>query len=189
MEATIQEVPDETLMERYIDGDAASFEELFRRCEPSAYRYFLKRTHSRERAQDLYQELFLRIHRARDSYDSTRAFTPWFFQIAQRLWIDDQRRAWRSREVPIGDRDPPARRPDAADETAGRQQVDHVLAALSAQERYVLVSAKVEGVSYLELAGQLGKSVAAVKKLASRAMQRVRAAQSATVPASAPFQS
>jgi len=74
---------DETLMARYADGDARAFGELFRRYEPRAYASFLKRTASPERAQDLYQELFLRIHRARDRYDAERPFAPWLFQIAQ----------------------------------------------------------------------------------------------------------
>lgn len=50
----------------------------------------LKRTSSPQRAEDLYQELFLRIHRARDQFDSSRAFTPWFFQIAHRLLIGNR---------------------------------------------------------------------------------------------------
>jgi RNA polymerase sigma factor (sigma-70 family) len=96
------QLPDEALMERYADGDAQAFDELFRRYEPRAYAFFLRRTGSPERARDLYQELFLRIHRARDRYDRGRPFAPWLFRIAQRLWIDDQRRAHRSYEVPLG---------------------------------------------------------------------------------------
>ena len=145
-------------MEQYANGDAGAFDELFRRFEARAYCYFIKRTRSPERARDLYQELFLRIHRARDSYDPARAFTPWFFQIAHRLWVDDQRRAYRTHEV------------------ADREQLGQILDSLSADERYVLISAKVEGIAYSELALQLGKSADAVKKMASRALQRLRAA-------------
>ena len=170
-------------MERYADGDGDAFDELFRRYEPRAYSYFLRLTRSAERAQDLYQELFLRIHRARSSYDPTRAFSPWFFQIAHRLWVDDQRRAFRSHEVSIGEWDPAALRHSAPDELADRQHAERALAALSPQERHVLVSAKVEGISYLELADQLGRSVDSIKKMASRAMQRLRASRRAAVAA------
>ena len=174
--AALQEVADETLMRQYVDGDAGAFDELFRRYEPRAFSFFIKRTRSRERAQDLYQELFLRIHRARDSYDPARAFTPWFFQIAHRLLVDDQRRAYRSHEVPIGDREPRSDRASARDDVADREQLGQILDGLSPEERYVLVSAKVEGIGYPELAAHLGKSADAVKKMASRAMQRLRAA-------------
>jgi len=163
-------------MEHYADGDAGAFEELFRRFEARAYCYFIKRTRSPERAQDLYQELFLRIHRARDTYDPARAFTPWFFQIAHRLWVDDQRRAYRAHEVAIGDHEPSVPGSGSGDEVADREQLGQILDSLSADERYVLVSAKVEGIGYSELALHLGKSADAVKKMASRALQRLRAA-------------
>lgn len=169
-------------MRRYVDGDTEAFDSLFVRYESRAFSFYIKRTRSRERAQDLYQELFLRIHRARDSYDPARAFTPWFFQIAHRLLVDDQRRAYRSHEVPIGDREICSDRTGARDEVADRDQLGQLLDGLSPEERYVLVSAKVEGIGYPELAADLHKSVDAVKKMASRAMQRLRAAP---VPAAA----
>src|SRR5262245_31872249 len=97
-------VRDEVLMERYARGDSVAFDELFRRYEPQAYAFFLKRTRSPERARDLYQELFLRIHRARAVYDPSRPFAPWFFHIAHHLLLDDQQRAYRSREMPLDDR-------------------------------------------------------------------------------------
>jgi RNA polymerase sigma-70 factor (ECF subfamily) len=163
-------------MGRYADGDAAAFEELFRRYEPRAYVFFLRRTGSPERARDLYQELFHRIHRARDLYDASRPFGPWFFQIANRLLVDDRRRAFRSHELSLGDRDPRADQPGSEAQLADREQIGQLLAALSPEERYVVLSAKVEGIGYAELARQLGRSVDAVKKLASRAIQRLREA-------------
>jgi DNA-directed RNA polymerase specialized sigma24 family protein len=57
------------------------------------------------------------------------------------------------------------------------ERAARVLERLSAEERHVLVAAKLEGAGYAELARDLGKSVAAVKKLASRAMQRLRAGE------------
>jgi RNA polymerase sigma-70 factor (ECF subfamily) len=165
---------DERLMKRYADGDAAAFEELFSRYEQRAYAFFFRRTGSDDRAKDLYQELFLRLHRSRDSYDSTRPFAPWFFRIAGRLLVDDLRRAFRNREVSLPDHDAPRVDGDAEQRVEQAQQVGWLLDRLSPEERRVLVAAKVEGVGYAELARDLGKSVAAVKKLASRAMQRIR---------------
>jgi RNA polymerase sigma-70 factor (ECF subfamily) len=168
-------VSDEALMEQYASGDGRAFEELFRRYEPRAYAYFIKRARSPDRAQDLYQELFLRVHRARDAYDPERAFAPWFFRIAHRLLVDDERRAYRSREVSIGDREPVAVRSDPAANLGDREQLARALDTLSAEESYVLLSAKGQGIGYAEIAARLGKSVDAVKKIASRAMLRLRA--------------
>jgi RNA polymerase sigma-70 factor (ECF subfamily) len=161
-------------MARYADGDGEAFDELFRRYEPRAYGFFVRRTGSRERAQDLYQELFLRIHRARDRYDPTRPFTPWFFQIANRLLVDDHRRAFRNHEVPLEDREARSAHEGSEAVVANREQLAQLLDGLSPDERYVVLSAKIEGIGYPELAEHLDKSVDAVKKTASRALQRLR---------------
>lgn len=179
------ELADELLMTRYADGDAEAFEELFRRHESRAYAYFLKRTRSPDRARDLYQELFLRIHRGRDAYDPSREFAPWFFQIAHRLLIDDQRRAYRCHEVPMEAREIRAETRGCDDQLGNRERLIRILGELSSEERYILVSAKLEGVGYLELATRLGKSVEAVKKAASRAMQRLRTSGPRAAPAGA----
>lgn len=168
------EPPDETLMERYADGDDKAFEEIFRRYESRAHGFFVRGTRCPERARDLYQELFLRVHRARDMYDSSRPFKSWFFKIAINLLIDDRRRAFRSHEVVF--EECAVAEPQAIHErVAAREQLASTLGRLSPAERRVLVASMVHGIGYPELARELGKSVSAVKKMASRAMLRVRA--------------
>src|SRR3990172_1774465 len=168
----VLELPDETLMARYADGDSEAFDALFHRYEPRVYAFFLKRTESPQRAQDLYQELFLRIHRARDRYDPERPFAPWLFQIAHRLLVDDGRRAHRSHEVPIDEREPRALGSNSEQQLGDREALARALDALSGEERHILVSSKLGGIGYPELAAQLGKSAEAVRKVASRALQR-----------------
>lgn len=167
-------------MGRYSDGDSRAFEALFERYERRAYAFFFRRTGSVERSEDLYQELFLRIHRARHDYDRRRPFAPWLFQIAHRLLVDDVRRAYRHREVSLEPRDLHVRASHGDDALAERDELRRVLGALTAEERYVLVSAKVNGLGYAELAAQLGKSADAVKQLASRAMRRLRGVPAAS---------
>jgi len=169
-----QAISDETLMGRYVAGDIAAFDELFRRYESRAFAYFVKRTRSRERAQDLYQELFLRVHRARDAYDAERPFAPWFFQIAHRLLIDDERRAYRRQEVVFEDASPSASREIESDKVADREQLLQLLSGLSEAEQKIFIATKLEGVGYAQLAADQGKSVAAIKKMVSRALQRIR---------------
>ena len=177
-------VSDENLMAEYAAGKVESFDELFRRYERAAYSFFVKRTGSPERARDLYQELFLRVHRARDAYDSTRPFTPWFFRIAHRLLVDDFRRAFRHREVPFD---------DALVSAAGgeqsfvdRDELARLMSELTPEERYVLCSSKLAGTEHSEIAAQLGKSADAVKKMASRAMQKLRSRADPAVAVRAP---
>jgi RNA polymerase sigma-70 factor (ECF subfamily) len=161
-------------MERYVNGEPAAFDELFARYENRAFAYFVRRTRSPDRAQDLYQELFLRVHRARHAYDARRPFAPWFFQVAHRLLIDDQRRAFRSHEVPLDERLFGRSAASAAEAVADREQLVQLLGGLSADERFVVVASTGSGVGHSELARQLGKSTDAVKKMASRSLQRAR---------------
>ncbi len=177
------EVSDEDLMAEYAAGKVEAFDELFRRYEHAAYAFFVKRVGSEDRARDLYQELFLRVHRGRHAFDPRRPFTPWFFQIAHRLLVDDFRRAFRHHEAPLG---------NILDSTPGDEQslpircdLEQMMSELSSEEQYVLCSAKLVGREYRAIAANLGKSVDAVKKMASRAMQKLRsrADHGATIPA------
>ncbi len=165
---------DESLMERYAAGEGAAFDVLFLRYETRAFAFFAKRTRSRDRAQDLYQELFLRLHRERHAYDGRRPFAPWFFQIARHLLIDDERRAYRSHEIALEGSASRESLAIASDEIADHDQLLHLFAGLSEAEREILIAAKLEGVGYAELAVRKGKSVVAVKKMISRALQRAR---------------
>jgi RNA polymerase sigma factor (sigma-70 family) len=177
-----REESDETLMARYAAGDTEAFDELFTRYEPRAFAYFVSRTASSQRAEDLYQELFVRIHQARDRYDPARPFTPWFFQIAHHLLIDDRRRAFRRHELQVDDWESCEDESTCESRAADREQVDHLLSALSPEERYAVLSAKIAGISYAELAEHLGRSADAVKKMVSRAVLRLRSQASSEVP-------
>src|SRR5690606_35882965 len=99
-----------------------------------------------------YQELFLRLHRARDVYDSGRPFAPWFFQIAHHLLIDDERRAYRRQEVVFDNASRSTPRAIEFDRVANRDQLFQLLSGLSETEQEILIAAKVEGVGYAELA-------------------------------------
>lgn len=169
---------DEGLMARYAEGSGEAFEELFARYEGRAFAYFIGRTGSRERSRDLYQELFLRVHRARHRFDPARPFAPWFFQVARRLVVDDYRRFRRSPEVSIDDRPIAGGSSGSEVLVATHELMEHALSVLSAEERFVVLAAKGEGLAYDELAARLDKSVVAVRKIASRALMRIRDAAS-----------
>ena len=170
---------DERLMERYADDEAAAFGELFARYERRAYALFLARTRSAERAWDLYQDLFLRLHRFRHTYRAGEPFAPWFFQIARRVLVDELRRASASREAPLLEEPEAGSGSGAAERVANLEHAERLLRALSPEQARVVLAAKVEGRGYSEIAERAGKSVAAVKQVASRALRSLRAAQAA----------
>jgi RNA polymerase sigma-70 factor (ECF subfamily) len=168
------EPSDEVLMVRYARGDGEAFEELFRRYECRAYGFFLRRTRSPDRASDLFQELFLRLHRFREAFDPERPFAHWFFQIARNVLIDDFRRSFRSSETSVGGFEPGVAA-DVEERTGQREELEGLLGRLSSEQTLVLLAAKGEGLRYSEIAAALGKSVESVRQTASRALRRLRA--------------
>jgi RNA polymerase sigma-70 factor (ECF subfamily) len=168
------EATDSQLMERYALGDGNAFDELFQRYEGRVYAYYLRRTRSPDAARDLYQDLFLRVHRFRGRFDPRQRFEAWFFTIARHVYIDHLRRR-RGFEAPVGD----SLAESVQDRGAERQAIAHdevprILAGLSPEQEAVLVAAKVGGFDYAEIAQELGKTVAAVKQAASRTIRRIR---------------
>lgn len=165
---------DETLMDRYAGGAPEAFEKLYDRYGSRAFGFFLRRIRSPERAADLFQELFLRLHRARHTFRPDGHFEPWFFRIARSVLADDfRRRASRISMLPEGSEEP-AGGSDPEREAGVCEALTRALAALSEEERFILCAAKAEGVGYEEIARELDRGVASVKQAASRAMRRLR---------------
>jgi RNA polymerase sigma-70 factor, ECF subfamily len=165
---------DEVLMGRYANGDARAFGLLFDRYEQRVFAFFLQRTESPERARDLFQELFLRLHRSRDRYDPERPFAAWIFKIARNLLADDARHVFQRNETPLVDWEPFAGDRSRIDEWADCRDAARFLSTLSAEERALILAVRVEGFGYDELAVELGKSAAAVRQMACRAMRKLR---------------
>lgn len=175
----MQTLSDGELMALYAGGSQKAFEELFRRYEGPAYGYFLRRVRCETRARDLYQDLFLRLHRFRQTYDPSRPFEPWFFHIARGVLIDEWRRRHRRVEEGLEESRLESPAPDPERSAAARVECGRQLGQLSAEEARILVDAKVLGHEYAEIAAALSKSVAAVKQIASRSLRRLRAAHTA----------
>ncbi len=85
-------LPDDfELMERFRRGDRAALDALVERHHASLVRYFHLQSRSRETAEDLAQEVWIRVIRHRDDYRPTAKFTTYIFSIARNLWIDRYR--------------------------------------------------------------------------------------------------
>jgi RNA polymerase sigma-70 factor (ECF subfamily) len=173
---------DEILMAAYQAGSEAAFAELYERHAGSVYGFLVRRLGDASLAQDLYQEAFLRLHRARATYDPARPFRAWLFGIVHNLLTD----ALRSRSrAPAGEAATAATRAQAAIDagspealTAARESTSalgRALSSLPSEEATVLILARLEGLSYDDIGTILGRSAAATKQLAYRALKRIRA--------------
>jgi RNA polymerase sigma-70 factor, ECF subfamily len=92
---------DEDLMLAFGAGDAAAFEELVARHKRGLYNFLLRSVHNQSRAEELLQEVFLRVVRAKDRYQRTARFTTWIYTIARNLCVDESRRQKFRRTIPL----------------------------------------------------------------------------------------
>jgi RNA polymerase sigma-70 factor (ECF subfamily) len=167
-------------MERYAEGDDASFALVYDALAPRVYGYLLRQTRDRARAEDILQQTMLNMHRARASFIRGAEVTPWAFAIARRLLVDSLRRNKREVLSDDGELDPGPDRGPMADEVAQARElatrVERVLAKLPQSQRVAFELIKNEGLSVAEAAEVLGTTVAAVKLRAHRAYEALRGA-------------
>jgi RNA polymerase sigma-70 factor (ECF subfamily) len=97
----LDQLEDEELMLRYGGGDVAAFEELLRRHERAVFNFIARYVGDRTQAEDIVQEVFLRVIRTSGRYKAKAKFTTWLFTIARNLCIDRARQRKRRPEVSL----------------------------------------------------------------------------------------
>lgn len=80
---------DEDLMEMYKLGNSMAFEILFQRHSGLVLGYLKRRISKNKDAQDILQDVFLKLHRSKHLYDQTLPFLPWLFSITRSVWLDN----------------------------------------------------------------------------------------------------
>jgi RNA polymerase sigma-70 factor (ECF subfamily) len=164
------------------DGDVRAFDVLFRRWSGPLLRYLERMVRDTAAAEELVQEAFLRVHRARDRYAPEARFSTWLYRIATNLALNELRRPGRREPHRSTDEEGaaplPARSP-AVDEVVDARrrgaEVERQLEALPERQRAALWLAAVEGLSYAEIASTLDVSEKAVKALVHRARSTLAA--------------
>src|SRR3990167_5451651 len=86
------EAPDEQLMTAYRDGDAGAFERLYRCHKGALFRFVLRGVSERPVAEELFQEIWMRVIEARERYVPEARFTTWLYTIAHHRLVDHWRR-------------------------------------------------------------------------------------------------
>lgn len=171
-------------MARYQDGDANAFRALYAAVAPRLLGYLLKMTRDKTLADDLLQQTFLKVHRARAAYVRGADPVPWIYSIAHRTFLDEARKSQRATvrvateeipEVPAGlDGTSDDRRDELrVDPELARAALD-ALAALPAPQREAVVLTKLDGKTVAEAAEIAGTTVGAMKVRAHRGYEALR---------------
>jgi RNA polymerase sigma-70 factor, ECF subfamily len=181
------EATDEQLMLAYAAGDAAAFEKLYARHRGGLYRFVLRGIKERGIAEELFQEIWMRVIEARGRYAPQARFTTWLYTIAHNRMVDH----WRKRGlvvVPLerGDPDDPApseftaeaaREPQMLAETNQQlERLGRALEALPPAQCEVFLMREEGGLSLTEIAAATGSNEEAVKSRMRYAVAKLREA-------------
>ncbi len=169
------------IMERCATGDDRAFDELYRRGAQRVRGFLVRLSGNASLADDLTQETFVRIHRARGSFAVGAAALPWMFAIARNAFLDHARRENVRRSSSARIAQPREAAKDThGDEVFSAQEmlgiVRDTLERLPMLQRDAFVLIRFEGLSVSEAAQVLGATEAAVKVRAFRAYEALRAA-------------
>ena len=172
-------------------GDQQSFELLLQRYRTPLVNFLYRMVRSREQAEDLAQEVFLRVYRAREDYEPSAKFTTWLFRIATNLALNSLRdhryqKLEISMDAPIvadaegGDE----RMMEVADEhpdieqhlveDARKKMIRHAIEKLPEKQRAAVLLHKYQELDYAEISKILRCSESALKSLLFRAYETLR---------------
>jgi RNA polymerase sigma-70 factor (ECF subfamily) len=164
----------ERLMLGYQRADAQAVAELVARLSPMLLRFLAGPVQTRPYAEDMLQDCWLRIHRARHTYRPGTPVLPWVFAIARYTRVDAYRRRRRidDRELAMEERDGHA----SAEAVSPGSDVGlwKLVAQLPARQQEVIRMLKILGLSLEEVASATGASVGSVKQRAHRAYEKLR---------------
>ena len=181
--------PEVRLMLAVQQGDAAAFQELFQRLAPRVLPYVRRLIGNDARAEEITQDVFVQIYRARARYRPESRLSTWVFTIATNLCLNELRRPERQLRVDLADRGGPADEPgegpplgdpaalDPEDGAAGREMVralEAAIAALPPKQRAALLLSRIDGMAYRDVAEAMGTTEGAVKALLFRATHGLR---------------
>lgn len=175
-------------MLRVKEGDEASFAELVRAYQDRLVSIFFHMVGTHEAAEDLAQDVFMRVFRSRRGYFPSARFSTWLFRIANNVALNVRRKQFRQREVAIGTTESGAMlgggKPLAArsgempsrqlDKSELQRVVQEAMETLGDRQRMALLLHKFEGMSYAGVAEIMEVSEPAVKSLLSRAREHLR---------------
>lgn len=180
------ELDDAGVAAAYLAGDTSGFDELVDRYQKRLLNFVYRTIGDRERAEDLIQEVFIRVHRHLHRFDQTKKFSTWIYTIASNLAKNELRnrsrsplvlfqtikKNWEADHRPLQFEDPYNRPDDLFRKRHLRELVEKSVAALPEHHRAVFVLRELDGKTYEEIAEITGCNLGTVKSRLNRARNR-----------------
>ncbi len=170
---------DSALMLRYRDGDVSAFETLYLRHKDSLYRYLIRLSSSRDTAEDVFQEVWSKIIKARRSYRPTAKFSTFLYRVAHNCFIDHIRRNKRHAYISTVDPDSQPGHGDEPELTAekdfARRRMQDALRTLPEEQRDVFLLYEEAGLTIDAIARVTGMNHETTKSRLRYAVSKLKA--------------
>ena len=178
--------PDTQLMSGVRRNDSDCFVELLNRNRNMVVQYLARMVQNSAIAEELAQDVFIRIYRSRQGWEPTAKFSTWLYRIATNVALNHFRDEKRSqRNISLDMHDALQVRREATDQglsiedrlvrESDARQIRRAVRALPPKQRAAVIMHKYEEMDYVQIAGVLGCSPSAVKALMFRAYETLRA--------------
>jgi RNA polymerase sigma-70 factor (ECF subfamily) len=182
------ELEDSAIMLELSAGNMSGFDFLIQKYRKPIINFMYRMVHNQAVAEELAQEVFLRVYRSRETYRAEARFSTWLYRIATNLGVNyarDTRHERTASTIYLDEQDSDTgTTPDVADSTPGAEAAmlrrerlnairDHVL-ALPERQRTAVLMHKYEGMDYKQIGDVLKLSESATKSLLFRAYQTLR---------------
>jgi len=162
-------------MAAYVAGNRPAFLSLFERWAPRLRQLFVRGGLRGEDADDLVQQTFFQLHRARNDFRAGSTVRPWIYTIALNLRRQFMRRAGRKPEHELDETSAPAAQTADPDAAIDSHHVRAALRSLPDAQREVIMLHWFQGLSFREVAEVVGATPTAVKVRAHRGYAKLRA--------------
>lgn len=178
--------PDAQLMLQVRAGDSTSFEVLLVKHRAPVIGYLTRMTGNQGIAEELAQEVFLRVYRNKDRYEPSAKFTTWLYRIATNLALNSIRDRRHEKKHQSLDEPPSDHRPtpEPVEDSATQEEamvadvrlavVRRAVAELPERQRAAVLMHKYQELDYQQIGDALGLSISAVKSLLFRAYETLR---------------
>ncbi|GIW52966.1 MAG: RNA polymerase sigma24 factor [Gemmatimonadales bacterium] len=182
----LKRLDDSRLVAAYLEGRSEAFDELVERYQKRLLNFVYRTIGDRERAEDLVQEVFIRVHRHIHRFDQTKKFSTWIYTIASNLAKNELRnrsrnplvlfqtikKNWEADHRPLQFEDVHHRPDDLYRKRQLRELVEWGVAQLPEHHRQVFVLRELEGKTYEEISEIVGCNLGTVKSRLNRARNR-----------------
>lgn len=179
-QAMVHTPDDSALMLRYGDGDVQAFEILYRRHNDAIYRYLLRLSGHRDSADDIFQEVWGKIIKARKTYRPTAKFTTFLYRVAHNCFIDHVRRNKRHSNNTVLEPElhsDPGESPETATERSlARERLEIALTTLPEEQRDAFLLREEGGLSVDQIAAVTGCNRETAKSRLRYAVNKLRSA-------------